>query len=316
MSKFDLWRRVWRTGLLLACTGMAAAQPWTEERVWTGANGQEMRARLAEVNADGKVRLATTTGQNIEVPVERLAREDRIFAFRYATQRLRRVVPPTVKAAELTAADRLSVPSFDQSQFGSRDADCVPNAFANFVFWWHDHGVLALKAPAERARMVQNAHTQLARLCRTSNSAGTGLVELISGAQSYIAAEQNELALQGEARSFTSLTELQRAIRPDMAVVLGVRLRRGAALDPRGHAVSLVAFDAPSLTSTLHTWGERMSGQWVKVVIQNQVWYQFVLSQDPARAERRPVREGAFVIKADAIEAALLELVPAARAAP
>lgn len=313
MMTYGLFKRVVGILNVLLWSGIVFAQPWTEERIWSGASGQEMRARLVDVSADGKVKLTTTTGQSTEVPSERLAREDRIFAFRYANQRLRRVVPTMVKPVELTAADRFSLPSFDQSQFGSRDADCVPNAFANFVFWWHDHGVLALKAPTDRARMVQNAHTRLARLCRTSNSAGTGLVELISGAQAYIAGEQGELAIKGEARSFAGLVDLQKAMRPDMAVVLGVRLRRGAGLDPRGHAVSLVALDAATRTATLHTWGERLSGQWVRVVIQNETWLQFVTPEDPARSDKRPAREGAFVIKAAAIEAALLELVPAAK---
>ncbi len=309
MSNWSWSGRVLWAAAVVWSASAARAESWTDERVWMSADGRELRGHLVEATSEGGVKLTTANGA-VEVPVTRLSREDRAFVFRHAAQQLRRVTPPPVRPSELTPADRWLLPSLDQARYGSRDADCAPNAFANFVFWWHDLGVLSLREPTDRARMVNVAHTQLARWCKTSNREGTSLTALVQGARAYLAAEQTELALTGEARVFSGLAELQAAIRPDMAVVLGVELRRGSGVARRAHAASLVAVDANARTATLHTWGERLSGRWERVVLKGEPFLQFTLPEDPSRPPGGMEREGAFLLREDKIEAALLWLEP------
>jgi hypothetical protein len=70
-------------------------------------------------------------------------------------------------------SDRAYIQSFNQSDYGKKASDCVPNSFVNTAQWWDAQKFVTFPQQRKLEKQIEWLHTTVARAAGTRNNSGT-----------------------------------------------------------------------------------------------------------------------------------------------
>lgn len=157
-------------------------------------------------------------------------------------------------------SNRDHIQNFNQSDYGKKWTDCVPNSMVNSFKWWHNRDLFQLPKKLDYEKQVHWLHVELAKLSSTGMNSGTSLKALAKAMAKF---SQKHLA----AKFLFPLFEVPE-IDPkkltfyttnNAAAILTLSVFYGSDYIS-GHAVTLTSAK-PDGSIKFTTWGHKFSGK-------------------------------------------------------
>ncbi len=168
------------------------------------------------------------------------------------------------KPADLAVVDRTLIPVLDQSKYGTKASDCLPNSYAAFFLWWDQSGQVPIPKGKDFDAKAQWIHRELSIRCGTRNNSGTEFEDTRKGIREYFKKyHQDRFKVAMTTIYDISPASLAKHTAGSTATVLclstyqGRRLRRSNA---GYHAVSLMNVEDDGRIE-LTTWGIHLKGK-------------------------------------------------------
>lgn len=158
-------------------------------------------------------------------------------------------------------ANRSIVPNFNQSDYGKKASDCVPNSFAMFVAWWDVSGWLKIEEKEDDyIERVEWIHQRLARKMGTRNNSGTSVWGAADELTDFFTDEvKSKVAFTYEIVEDYRPENLAQYVKGANCTVLCVSTFYGRRAHG-GHAVALKSLSEDG-TIEFNTWGQAMKGK-------------------------------------------------------
>lgn len=165
------------------------------------------------------------------------------------------------RLVEEEKANRSIVPNFNQSDYGKKASDCVPNSFAMFVAWWNVSGWLKIEEKEnDYIKRVEWIHQRLARKMGTRNNSGTSVWGAGDELTDFFTNEvKSKVAFTYEIVEDYRPENLARYVKGANCTVLCVSTFYGKR-SQGGHAVALKSLSEDG-TIEFNTWGYEMKGK-------------------------------------------------------
>lgn len=158
-------------------------------------------------------------------------------------------------------ATRLNLPNYNQSDYGKKASDCVPNSYAMFVAWWHINKWINVPGRERNfSDKVDWIHKRLARHMGTRNNSGTDNRKNIRGLQKFFSDEvKAHAAFTMEQIVDYRPENLAKHTKGANCTVLMLTIYYGRK-NEGGHAVALKRVH-PDGTLEFNTWGCSLKGK-------------------------------------------------------
>lgn len=253
--------RLWLALAWLAISTFAAASP-PADLSWHSADGRSFDGvYLGSTAATHKADFAGPAGVRMAVDPAKLTPADRarLDALDHsgAAARAASLVAPFRPA---TSPDRAKVPLLNQGDFGTLTNNCVPNAFAAFLLWWDQQGVLEVPHRGDLHAKAVWLHQRLTEYCDTTESAGTSTRDAQRGLRTYFQHHLGDVAALHVGIDFDcSPANLARYPVGLAACLLNVTVYYGD-IRQGGHYVALIGAK-PDGTLSFRTWGLDLRGK-------------------------------------------------------
>ena len=252
---------LWPTLACLAAATFAAAGP-PADLSWHSVDGRSFDGvYLGSAAAPNKADFAGPAGVRLAVDPAKFAPADRarLDALDHSgtAARAAALVAPFRPAP---SPDRTKLPLLNQRDFGTLTNNCVPNAFAAFLLWWDQQGVLEVPHHGDFNAKAVWLHQRLTEYCGTTESAGTSSRDALRGLRTYFQRHLGDVAALHVGTDFDcSPANLARYPVGLTACLLNVTVYYG---DTRqgGHFVALIGAK-PDGTLSFRTWGLDLQGK-------------------------------------------------------
>lgn len=245
---------------LAAATSAAATPPAALS--WHSADGRSFdgiylgspaTTNKADFVGPAGVRLAVDPAKFIPADRARLDELDHSGAAARAALLVAPFRPPP-------SPDRAKLPLLNQSDFGTLTNNCVPNAFAAFLLWWDQQGVLEVPHHGDLHAKAAWLHQRLTEYCDTTEAAGTSTRDAQRGLRTYFQRHLGAVAALRVGTDFDcSPANLARYPVGLAACLLNVTVYYGDARQG-GHFVALIGAK-PDGTLSFRTWGLDLQGK-------------------------------------------------------
>ena len=282
MSGSFLWglKRTFAVPVVIAClcSGSPGAPADKEKgpselyelRIWAGKNGSEFVGAL--VKEEGKILHIQRAEDQKVLKIAKSNLSPRTLAWFENTKagvpKPGEITPfaNSVRYDLMTDADidRTALPVLDQSDYGTKASDCLPNSYAAFFLWWDQKGKLTIPKGRDFEAKAQWIHRELSKRCGTRNNSGTSFRATAEGLREYFANFYEDkyrpvlnTVYDVSPASLAKHTKGMNATVLCLSTYEGRRLRQSNA---GYHAVSLIDVQENGRIS-LATWGILLHGQ-------------------------------------------------------
>ncbi|MCX6873095.1 MAG: hypothetical protein NTW21_04715 [Verrucomicrobia bacterium] len=176
----------WPVLVCLGATTLAAASP-PAALSWHAADGRSFEGVfLGSTPDEAKAAFAGPAGIRLAVDSAQLTAAERTrlddLTRSGAAARAAALAAPFRPAS---SPERTKLPLLNQEEFGVLANDCVPNAFAAFLLWWDQQGVLAVPHRGDARSKADWLHQRLSEYCATTEAAGTSTSDARRGLSTY-----------------------------------------------------------------------------------------------------------------------------------
>ena len=253
--------RLWPVLGCLATGTFAAASP-SAALSWHSADGRSFEGvYLGSAAATNKAGFVGPAGVRIAADPARFTAADRArldeLDHSGAAARAASLVAP-FRAAP--SPDRAKVPLLNQADFGTLTNNCVPNAFAAFLLWWDQQGVLEVPHHGDLHAKATWLHQRLTEYCDTTETEGTSTRGAQRGLRTYFQRHLGDVAALQVGTDFDcSAANLARYPVGLAACLLNVTVYYGGARQGR-HFVALIGAK-PDGTLSFRSWGLDLQGK-------------------------------------------------------
>ncbi len=173
------------------------------------------------------------------------------------------------KLVDEKKAPRSLIPNFNQSDYGKKTSDCVPNSYAMFLAWWHLRDWVKISKKRDFQDKVDWIHQRLARTMRTRNNSGTGMNKSAGGLTKFFTDEMKSKAAFTFQRVEDYRPEnMYQYVKGANCTVLSLSIFNDRKYSG-GHAVTLKSM-AKDGTLEFNTWGLSLKGK-LKVIPDSEI---------------------------------------------